>query len=247
MEINIQEIEIITYDLINYYRTNLDKAEQDYKTLITNQRGLDKSKLTGYYEKHHIIPRCLGGLDEDSNYVLLTYREHILAHMLLYILHPEVDGLAFSFKLLIDNRHSKLEECYTLEVDLKTLEILKEIAIERSSLKRKEVREAIRLSQLGEKNNAKLPSAREKNRLWHLGRKDSPETRKKKSEASKRRNQKETYPESAKLKISEKNGIKVMLPDGKVFCSLTKASEYLGITRHILKKLIKSDSNYKLL
>ena len=36
-----------------------------------------------YYEKHHIIPKSLGGSDLNSNLVSLTYREHIIAHYLL--------------------------------------------------------------------------------------------------------------------------------------------------------------------
>lgn len=67
------------------YNNNLDWFKKTYDNLINTRlsRGLDKSKLAGYYEKHHIIPRCMGGLDEDSNYVLLTTKEHILAHLLL--------------------------------------------------------------------------------------------------------------------------------------------------------------------
>ena len=36
-----------------------------------------------YVECHHIIPRCVGGSDEKENLVMLTYREHIIAHRLL--------------------------------------------------------------------------------------------------------------------------------------------------------------------
>lgn len=36
-----------------------------------------------YYEKHHIVPRCLGGSDFADNLVLLTAREHFIAHLLL--------------------------------------------------------------------------------------------------------------------------------------------------------------------
>lgn len=36
-----------------------------------------------YYENHHILPRCLGGSDSENNLVLLTAREHFLAHRLL--------------------------------------------------------------------------------------------------------------------------------------------------------------------
>lgn len=37
----------------------------------------------GYTELHHIIPKCLGGLDTDDNLVKLTAREHFVCHWLL--------------------------------------------------------------------------------------------------------------------------------------------------------------------
>jgi hypothetical protein len=37
----------------------------------------------GYVEKHHIVPRSLGGTDSASNIVSLTAREHFVCHMLL--------------------------------------------------------------------------------------------------------------------------------------------------------------------
>lgn len=40
-------------------------------------------QLDVYSEKHHIIPRSFGGLDEESNLVVLTAREHFIAHLLL--------------------------------------------------------------------------------------------------------------------------------------------------------------------
>jgi hypothetical protein len=39
--------------------------------------------LFGYKEKHHILPRCLGGKDIKKNLVELTAREHFIVHMLL--------------------------------------------------------------------------------------------------------------------------------------------------------------------
>ena len=49
----------------------------------SKSRGLDKKKLEGYFEKHHIIPRCMKGLDDKSNLILLTGREHYICHRLL--------------------------------------------------------------------------------------------------------------------------------------------------------------------
>ena len=37
----------------------------------------------GYTERHHIIPKSLGGLDDQSNLVRLTAREHFICHQLL--------------------------------------------------------------------------------------------------------------------------------------------------------------------
>jgi hypothetical protein len=44
--------------------------------------------LEGYSEKHHIIPRCMGGTDEATNLVSLTPEEHYLCHLLLVKIHP---------------------------------------------------------------------------------------------------------------------------------------------------------------
>lgn len=39
--------------------------------------------ITGYKETHHIIPRCLGGLNSLDNLVDLTAKEHYIVHLLL--------------------------------------------------------------------------------------------------------------------------------------------------------------------
>ena len=45
--------------------------------------------LTGVYiEKHHIIPKCMGGSDSDDNLVKLTAEEHFVAHQLLVKIYP---------------------------------------------------------------------------------------------------------------------------------------------------------------
>lgn len=56
-------------------------------TLSCKLRGLNKKVLKRdsdvYYEVHHIIPKYMGGSNEKTNLVLLTAREHLLAHWLL--------------------------------------------------------------------------------------------------------------------------------------------------------------------
>jgi hypothetical protein len=55
-----------------------------YNLLIT--RAQNRELLT-HKETHHIIPKCLGGLDTKDNLVNLTYREHYIAHLLLAKIH----------------------------------------------------------------------------------------------------------------------------------------------------------------
>ena len=45
-------------------------------------RAKDRS-LNGYSERHHIIPRSLGGTNDKSNLSVLTAREHFICHLLL--------------------------------------------------------------------------------------------------------------------------------------------------------------------
>ena len=59
-----------------------------YYKLVETRRLLDRSRNNdGTLEQHHIIPRSLGGSDLDDNLVLLTPREHFIAHWLLYKMH----------------------------------------------------------------------------------------------------------------------------------------------------------------
>ena len=52
--------------------------------------------LAGYTEKHHVVPRCLGGDNSDANLVMLTAAEHYVAHQLLVKLHPLNQKIAFA-------------------------------------------------------------------------------------------------------------------------------------------------------
>ena len=40
------------------------------------------------YHKHHIIPRSSGGDDSKSNLIILEYKDHVLAHFILYKSNP---------------------------------------------------------------------------------------------------------------------------------------------------------------
>lgn len=57
------------------------KYERWYRSIIN--KAQTRGMTDGYVEKHHIIPRSLGGTNEKSNLVSLTAREHFVCHLLL--------------------------------------------------------------------------------------------------------------------------------------------------------------------
>jgi hypothetical protein len=55
-----------------------------YESLIERSRTENrKYTIFSGYEKHHIIPKSLGGSNKNDNLAILTPREHCIAHMLL--------------------------------------------------------------------------------------------------------------------------------------------------------------------
>lgn len=61
----------------------------NYQKIYDNiiERGKNR-KLLGYKEKHHIVPKCLGGDNSKNNLVDLTAEEHYVCHQLLVKMHP---------------------------------------------------------------------------------------------------------------------------------------------------------------
>jgi hypothetical protein len=59
--------------------------QRHYDLLIAKAQA--RIGVNGYAEKHHIIPKSLGGSNAKSNMVTLTGREHFVAHMLLARIH----------------------------------------------------------------------------------------------------------------------------------------------------------------
>ena len=74
----------------------------DYQKIYTTLVRKGQSRiLEGYSEKHHIVPRCLGGTDEATNLVSLTPEEHYLCHLILVKIYP--NGLQKSIELISIN------------------------------------------------------------------------------------------------------------------------------------------------
>lgn len=67
-------------------------------------------ELQCYKERHHIVPRCMGGSDDPSNIVELTAREHFIVHKLLYEIYPENSSIFYAYKMMAIMKNSKDNE-----------------------------------------------------------------------------------------------------------------------------------------
>lgn len=60
--------------------------ERIYSAFIQDRLKKQPSKPS-YFERHHILPRSLGGSDAPSNIIRLTPEDHFFAHLLLAKIH----------------------------------------------------------------------------------------------------------------------------------------------------------------
>jgi hypothetical protein len=69
-----------------------------YDNLILSRKSLNRRKSEAYYESHHIVPICLNGCKNcKENIVLLTAREHFIAHWLLSRIYPNNNKMQYAF------------------------------------------------------------------------------------------------------------------------------------------------------
>ena len=77
--------------------------QKTYNQLIVKARTEVRVKGQNvYYEAHHIVPECIGGegtvwaWKNHPNIILLTPKEHYVAHLLLCEIHPNEKKLKFA-------------------------------------------------------------------------------------------------------------------------------------------------------
>jgi hypothetical protein len=80
------------------------KYTKIYEEIISRASGRE---IIGHVERHHIVPKCLGGTNKKDNLVRLTYREHFLCHWLLCKIHKDNHKLKSAFaKMLETNKNN---------------------------------------------------------------------------------------------------------------------------------------------
>ena len=129
-------------------------AELTYKEFIQNILNTRGRFACGeeYHERHHILPRCMDGGNEEENLIDLFAREHFEAHKLLALEFPKNKKLVYAWWCMSNGMKAETQEHYEL-----TPEEYEEAKIALSKAKlgvplSKETRNKISASRIGEKN-----------------------------------------------------------------------------------------------
>lgn len=106
-------------------------------------------KLEGYKEKHHIVPKCMGGLNNKENLVELTPREHFLCHLLLIKIYSNNLKLKQALWLMTIQSKSKGIKISNRSYELCRLEYIN--IVKNKPKHTKESKQKLRESRLGKK------------------------------------------------------------------------------------------------
>lgn len=166
-----------------YYLLIIEKAK------LENRKKLKKDNIDYiYYENHHILPKSIfpeykNLKDNPWNGVLLTYREHILCHYLIYKHYK---------KLELKVEYSKMSYSLLYMLKLKNIKYFKSRLYENMKINLKHSEETKK--KIGKSNS-----------ISNKGKKHSEETKKKMSKSMKGKNTGKECSEEKKQKLSDIN------------------------------------------
>ena len=175
-----------------------------YDEFIADRRAKEADLIASgeYKERHHVVPRSLGGLDDASNMVSLTAGDHYFAHLLLAKIHGGGMWGAVWATAGMNNRRSKRR------VELYSQRLMVAVARKNMGKHSSEVQKGIARPQMsGENNPMRNPDAKAK----QLAAVQSDDYRKKMSLISKRtqnnpkvQEKRKTWLEENKSELSRK-------------------------------------------
>ena len=86
----------------------------NYKKLYGEliHKAKERDMVDGYTEIHHIIPKSEGGSNDKDNLVVLTGREHFIAHKILWMETPTNYSRAATYHMMSNHRGIKWGATY---------------------------------------------------------------------------------------------------------------------------------------
>lgn len=134
-----------------------------------------------YHERHHILPKCMEGSNDEENLIDLYAREHFIAHKLLALENPNNDKLIFAWNMM--SVHIKSNSRYILTPEeYEELRKAVAVAISNTNKGRKDTEEQRKRKSERLKGIPKSEEHKKKLGLSHLGMKHSEQSKQKMSE-----------------------------------------------------------------
>lgn len=216
-----------------------------YKEFISNILNTRGRFACGdkYHERHHIIPRCMGGNDDEDNLIDLFAKEHFIAHMMLAKENPDNRQLILAWHLMtnVKAKHQQRYCATSDEYEEARLAYIQTITGDNNPSKSDEVRRKKSEAIKGEKNHnyGKPRSEETRKRISesHKGKILSDETRKKIRQSKTGANN-PNYGKSHSKECKEK-----MSMSAKARCTEEWRNHYRGGNNPTAKRVIRlSDS-----
>lgn len=177
--------------------------------------------INGYSEKHHIIPRCMGGADEPENIVCLTAEEHYLAHQLLVKMYPKHKGIVMAANIMgTSMNEGRLSNKQFGWIRRRMANVMTGRTLSEET--RKKMSDAAKGKKLSEETKRKISE-------YQRGKTVSEDTREKMKRSFKGRNAK-TY------HLIDPNGEKITVTNVAQFCRDT------GIPEHAMRHLLRGET-----
>lgn len=170
-------------------------------------------KVGEYYERHHIVPRSMGGSDKQSNIVSLTARQHYLAHWLLYKVHRN-SAMATAWYFM--RIHSSGKRYVSSSFEYARKAHIKHLVGRKLSDEHKEKIRLAGIGRSGTKRQREAAANSNRNREW------SEEAREKASKAKKGIYTRGKHGRARKVRVIEIN---------KTFDCVTDAADWFGVTK----------------
>lgn len=247
----------------------LDPKYKKWYTLLIDKAILREKLIDEYYEEHHIIPKCIGGNDTSDNLVYLTYREHLIVHILLCKIYPHSKKLAFAANIMLyGNKTSK--RLKLRGVSTRTKSMIKRNAVNaRKGMKMPEwfgpyiaqknkerivsdeTKNKISKANKGKKKTAEHREKMEKilwkkgNIPWNKGKQASDKTRQNMSNAAKERNKNPEYRKKLS-EVAKKRGFRgktkkvINTINNVVYISTESCARDLGVCSATIRYWIKN-------
>jgi hypothetical protein len=212
-----------------------------------------------YHERHHIVPKCMDGTNDEENLIDLFAREHFEVHRLLALENPDNEKLVYAWWCMCQCKGSskKRENVSSSEYEearIAHARVLSEArrgenhpmygkpSPRRGKHHSEEAKKRMRANHAdvsGEKHpwygRHHTEESKRKNREAHKGRTASDETRKKLSEVTKGENN----PNYGNHKLSGANNPRakkvIRLSDLMIYDYLGKAAEENNMTRKMME------------